>query len=76
MESSIAVFLWRQPACERLPTSTRGKKNSECVARRQRAKTTNQLDTLKNAPVGTEMRPAQLRHTKKACVAATAQLVP
>ena len=21
MESSIAVFLWRQPACERLPTS-------------------------------------------------------
>ena len=22
MESSIAVFLWRQPACERLPTSS------------------------------------------------------
>ena len=76
MESSIAVFLLRQPACKRLPTSTREKKNSERAAHRQRANATNQLDTLKNTPVGTKMRPAQRRHTKKACVTATAQLVP
>ena len=32
MESSIAVFLWRRPACERLPTKQFHKANFACTA--------------------------------------------
>ena len=37
MESSIAIFLWRQPACERLPTSFTGVSSCRTAGNNQQA---------------------------------------
>ena len=60
MESSIAVFLWRQPACERLPTSFTGV-SSNCDAEQQA--TTSRQRNQQRTTVDYPSPPPRVKHT-------------
>ena len=67
MESSIAVFLLRQPACERLPTTPHRRLTEPKAAAKpphQRARTEHVIQTQGATPKLRDMRACKLRPTR------------